>query len=360
MKAAVCRAFGAPLEIEDVALDPPGPGQVEVRMAACAICHSDIAYADGVWGGDPPLVLGHEASGFVNRCGAGVGDLAPETPVLVTLIRHCGDCPACAAQAPTSCAHAWDTPPSPLRDAHGGALAQGMKTGAFAERVVVDASQIVPLPEGMDMAVASLLACGVMTGVGAVVNTAALQPGQTCAVIGAGGVGLNTIQGAAIAGAKAIIAIDIADPRLDVARDFGATHGVRGDGPEHAGTVRQITGGRGVDYVFVTVGAAAVFEAAPDLLAPGGAMVMVGMPPSGVRVSYEPTALAAMNQRLLGSRMGQSVPRRDVPWLLEHVAAGRLRLDPLITGRYPLAQINEAIAETRAGRALRNVIVFED
>ncbi|MEM8657505.1 MAG: zinc-binding dehydrogenase, partial [Pseudomonadota bacterium] len=339
MKAAVCRAFGAPLSLEDLTLAAPGPGQVEVRMAACAICHSDIAYADGAWGGDVPTVLGHEAAGHVTRCGPGVVGLEAGTPVLVTLIKSCGACPACEQDAPTSCARAWDSAPSPLTECNGTTVAQGMSTGAFAEAVVVDRSQVVALPRAMDMAVASLLSCGVLTGVGAVTNTAAMRPGQSCAVIGAGGVGLNTIQGAAIAGAAQIIAIDLSDDRLQIARHFGATDGLRGDDPQHPEALRSLTNGRGVDYVFVAVGAAPVFANAPALLAAGGAVVMVGLPPSGAMVSYEPTALAALNQRLLGSRMGQAVPGRDIPWLLEHYARGTLKLDPLVTGRYPLARI---------------------
>ncbi|MEM9228913.1 MAG: zinc-binding dehydrogenase [Pseudomonadota bacterium] len=359
MKAAVCRTFGAPLSVEDLTLAPPGPGQVEVRMAACAICHSDIAFADGAWGGPLPVVLGHEAAGYVTALGPGVSGFSVGAPVLVTLIRYCGTCSACAADAPTSCAHAWDVTPSPLSAPEGDQVFQGMSTGAFAEAVVVDQSQVVPLPVKMDMAVAALLSCGVLTGVGAVTNTAGLRPGQSCAVIGAGGVGLNAIQGAAIAGADQIVAIDISEDRLDTARHFGATHCLRGDDPDHPSTLRSMTAGRGVDYVFVAVGAATVFGAAPALLAPGGAMVMVGMPPSGSQVSYEPTTLAALNQRLLGSRMGQAVPTRDIPWLLDRYTAGDLLLDPLVTGRYPLSGINDAIAETRAGRSLRNVIVFD-
>lgn len=359
MKAAICRDFGAPLTIEEITLAPTGPGEVRVRIAACAICHSDITYASGAWGGSTPLVLGHEAAGYVIEAGAGVAGFQPGDPVLVTLIRACGSCPACAAEAPTSCHRARDPQTSPITDASGAPVTQAMATGAFAEEVLVDRSQLVALPAGIDMATASLLSCGVITGFGAVVNTAGVQAGQSCAVIGAGGVGLNAIQGARLSGADPIIAIDISENKLDAARRFGATHGLRGDDPDHAQALRDLTGGLGVDFVFVTVGAARVFQSAPDLLAPGGAMVMVGMPPSGAAVSYDPGNIAAMNQRLLGSRMGQSVPGRDIPMLLEHYRAGRLELDSLVTGRYPLERINEAIEDTKAGRALRNVIVFD-
>lgn len=359
MRAAICRAFGEPLSVEEVDLAPPGPGQIAVRLAACAICHSDIAYAEGAWGGALPAVYGHEAAGRVTALGAGVGGFAPGDPVLVTLIRSCGACPACAGGAPTSCDHAWDAHPSPLRDATGAVLAQGLNAAAFAEAVVVDARQCVALPDDLDLAHACLFACGVITGVGAVTNTARLRPGATAAVIGAGGVGLNCIQGAVLAGASRIIALDINPAKLDAARAFGATDAVEA-GPRAADEVRALTAGRGVDFAFVAVGVPQAIAEAPALLAPGGAVVLVGMPPSGSTVPLDPTMLAAMNQRVLGSRMGATVLARDVPWLIAQHRARRLKLAELVSGRYPLARINEAIAATKSGAALRNVIVFAD
>jgi S-(hydroxymethyl)glutathione dehydrogenase / alcohol dehydrogenase len=354
MRAAVCRAFGAPLVVEQVALAPPGPGEVAVAVEACAVCHSDVAYVAGAWGGALPAVYGHEAAGRVTAVGAGVRGFAEGDRVLVTLIRACGACPACAGGAPTSCAHAWDAAPSPLRDAGGAAVAQGMKTAAFAEAVVVDASQLVGLPDDLPAELACLLACGVITGVGAVVNTARLRAGARVAVIGAGGVGLNAIQGAVLAGASRIIAVDLAAPKLDDARAFGATDGVLA-GPEAMATVREIAGG-GVDAVFVTVGAPAAIGAAAGALAAGGAVVVVGMPPSGTVVGFDPTTLAAMNQRILGSRMGETVLARDIPWLIDHWRAGRLKLAELVSGRYPLEAINEALEATRSGKARRTVV----
>ena len=356
MKAALLRAFDTPFDIVDLDLAAPGPGEVEVKIAACAICHSDIAYAMGAWGGTLPMVLGHEASGHVVRTGTGVAGLAAGDRVLVTLIRACGTCPACAVGAPTSCHHTYDAHPSPL-SLDGAPVAQAMKTGAFAERVVVHHSQVVPLTGDIDMAAAALISCGVITGVGAVTNTADLKPGQTCVVIGAGGVGLNTIQGAVLAGARTVIALDLAESKLEAALDFGATHALPADADDLPKRIRALTGA-GADYAFVTVGAPSAYARAPDYLAPGGALVMVGMPPTGAEVAYDPGTIASLNQRLLGSRMGQTLPARDIPWLLDMVTQGRLQLDRLVSGRYPLERINEAVAETRAGRALRNVIVF--
>jgi Zn-dependent alcohol dehydrogenase len=357
MRAAVCRAFGAPLTIEEIEIAPPGPNQVAVRIDACAICHSDIAYAGGAWGGALPAVYGHEAAGRVTALGPGVRGLVPGQPVLVTLIRACGRCAACAGGAPTSCAHAWDAAPSPLRDGQGVPVAQGMNTAAFAEAVVVDASQVVSLPGDLAPELACLLACGVITGVGAVVNTARVRPGSSVAVVGAGGVGLNAVQGAALAGAERIVAVDVSAEKLADARLFGATDGVLA-GDDAAAEIRELTGGRGVDHALVTVGSPAAIGAAAGYLAAGGAMVVVGMPASGSVVGFDPTTLASMNQRILGSRMGESVPARDVPWLIGHWRAGRLKLAELVSARFRLEEINTAIAASREGRARRNVLLI--
>lgn len=361
MRAAVCRGFGEPLLIEELDLSPPGPGEVAVRIDAVAICQSDVAHAAGAWGGPLPIVLGHEAAGTVTGAGPGVVDLVPGTRVLVTLVRSCGQCPACASGAPTSCERAWDLRTSPLRDASGAPVAQGMSTAAFAEEVVVDRSQLVRLPLDVPPEAACLLACGVLTGVGAVVNVAKVPPGATVAVVGAGGIGLNAIQGAALAGAGRIIAIDPLPAKREAARRFGATDAVdpdEGDGAVSA--VRALTYGKGVDYVFVAVGAPAAIEDSIGLLATGGALAIIGLAPSGSSVRIDPLVLASRNQRVLGARIGQAVIARDVPWLIEAWRSGRLKLEALVTGRYRLEQINEAIAATRDGAALRNVIVFRD
>ncbi|WP_424926665.1 zinc-binding dehydrogenase [Amaricoccus tamworthensis] len=359
MKAAVCRGFGEPLVIEDVFLDPPGKGQIQVRLAACAICHSDISAAAGAWGGTLPAVYGHEASGVVEAVGEGVEGFAEGEKVLVTLIRSCGHCPACDAGALTSCDDAWHVPPSPLRSAVGEPVVQGINCGAFAENVVVDQSQCIGLPDDIPLDVASLLACGVITGYGAVMNTAKIQPGQSVAVVGAGGVGLNCIQGAVIAGARSVIAVDLTPEKLDTAASYGATAGVLA-GEEAHKAVKEANGGRGVDAVFVSVGSAAAIGAAVRFLAPGGSVIVVGMPPTGSDVAFDAGILAALNHKIVGARMGETVLKRDIPILLEHYRSGALKLDELISGRFPLEAINTAIASTRSGIAGRNVIVFDD
>lgn len=358
MKAAVCRAFNQPLSVEEITLDPPRQGEVEVTLAACAICHSDIHYMDGAWGGTLPAVYGHEAAGWVTAVGDGVTAYATGQRVLVTLIKACGHCACCASGRPTICQdpHYLDTP---IRLADGTPATQGMATGAFAERVVVHASQLAPLPDDMPLDVASLLSCGVITGTGAVFNSARMPMGSSALVIGAGGVGLNAIQGARIAGARRIIAMDVEPAKLDAARDFGATDGVLATAEDARSQVRALTGGRGADYVFVTVGAVRAYEQALGLCAAGGAVVMAGMTANDEVMRLNPGNTAYLEQSLVGSRMGSTVLTRDIPRLIDYYRQGRLKLDELISNRYPLERINEAIEDARTGRSRRNVILFD-
>lgn len=356
IRAAVCHAFGEPLRIETVQLRAPGPGEVEVTLAACAICHSDITYIDGGWGGELPAIFGHEAAGTVSRVGPGVARHAEGDAVLVTLIRSCGTCAPCASGRPTLCA----TPPSPapvLRFPDGRPIAQGLNCAAFAERVVVPASQLAPLPASIPMAAAALLSCGVITGLGAAVNTARIRPGEVVVVIGAGGVGLNAIQGARLAGAARIVAVDTSAGKLGAAREFGATDGVLATAPKPWAEARA-RAGRAADAVLVTVGATAAYDTAARYLAPGGRLVAVGMPHSGAHSTWEPVILAARGQRIEGSFMGDTVLARDIPWITDLYTQGRLKLDELVSGRWTLEAINEAIADTRSGAARRNVILF--
>lgn len=360
MRAAVCRAFGEPQVIEDVTIDEPGPGEIQVDVAACAICHSDIIYADGGWGGQLPAVYGHEAAGKVAAVGDGVSAFAMGDHVVVTLIRSCGTCPACMQGTPVTCSETrfrLDAT-SPLRGADGQPLVQGLRTGAFAEHVVVHESQAVRIPKTLPFASASLLACGVITGFGAVTNTAAMRAGSFVVVIGAGGVGLNTIQGAAIGGARAIIALDVVDTKLAAARRFGATHALRADGASVVEEIRRLSDGQGADYVFVAAGARSALQQAFLMAARSGAIVLVGIPASGVTVEIDPGTIASDNQRILGSKMGGARIQRDIPALIALYEQGVLKLDELISGRYRLEQINEAISSVKSGEALRNVIIF--
>ena len=237
-------------------------------------------------------------------------------------------------------------------------VVQGVNVGAFAEQVVVDQSQLVKVPEGVPLESVALLACGVITGLGAVVNTAQVPTGSSVVVIGTGGVGMNAIQGARLSGAYPIIAVDVLDGKLEDARGFGATHGVNATQPDAAEAVRKISGPRGVDYVFVTVGSAQAAELGLGLVRDEGTLVLVGMPPTGVNLSLPVFETVFRSVRILGSKMGGTRLSVDVPRLLDLYQGGQLQLDELITERYPLEQINEAIASVERGEALRHVIMM--
>ena len=359
MKAAVCHEFGQPLVVEELAIDPPGPGEVAVRLVATAICHSDIHAIDGAWGGALPAVHGHEAAGVVETVGSGVDRLRPGDHVVVTLIRHCGHCFFCGGGQPSLCESSFALDRrTPLHGAGGAVVHQGLRTGAFAEQVVVEQSQAVAIDRDVPLASAALLACGVLTGVGAVTNVARVEAGSSVVVVGAGGVGLNSIQAAALAGATPVIAIDLAKAKLEAALAFGATDVIDAGSGDPAAVVRQLTGGRGADYVLVAVGSARAIVSSRALMRRGGSMVLVGMPAAGVEIGIEAVDLAHDGQSILGCKMGSAQPAIDIPKLIELYRQGRLKLDELITERYPLTEINRAIAAVKQGAALRNVILF--
>lgn len=357
MRAAICTEFGKPFELADIDLAPPGPGEVHVRIMACAICHSDIIFADGGWGGDVPLVLGHEASGQVIAVGEGVSGFAPGDHTVVTLIRSCGTCPCCSRGYFATCeTHARDRN-SPLT--RGGApLGQGLKTAAFAQEAVVHHSQLVNVSKELPWDVAAVLACGVITGYGAVTNTAAMPEGATVAVVGCGGVGLNAVQAARINGASQIVAVDLAEDRLEAARAFGATDTVNAAGEDPIRGVRTATEKRGVDFCFVTVGSEEAINQSFRMCAPGGASVLVGMPHNEARARFSPVALSSFSQRILGSVMGHMDIQREIPQLADMYMTGDLKLNELISRHFSLDQINEAMDATRRGEGLRNVVMI--
>ncbi|QOL81505.1 zinc-binding dehydrogenase [Pseudooceanicola spongiae] len=358
IKAALCREYGAPLTIEEVMLRAPQMGEVEVTLEAVAICHSDISFWQGGFGGHLPAVYGHEAAGRVSALGEGVHGLSIGDPVCVTLIRACGHCDTCGGGHPTICETPYDSVgQSALSLEDGTPVMQAMASGAFAEKMVVDQSQVVAIPESVPMGAASLISCGVITGVGAAVYASGITAGQDVVVIGAGGVGLNAIQGARIAGARRIVAVDMLPEKLDAAKEFGATDVVSAEGKPWS-EVKKILG-RGADAVLVTVGVAQVYDMAPRYLARGGRIVMVGMPHGDKTASYSPLIMADSGQAIVGSKMGNVVIKRDIPWMVDLYGQGRLKLDELISGTWRLDQINEAIADTLTGSARRNVILFK-
>jgi len=331
---------------------------VQVKVLASAVCHSDIHFFDGAWGGKLPAVWGHEAAGVVEAIADDVVDVAVGDHVVITLIKSCGVCRNCLNGVSVACQGTLTRHPSPLTDADGNTVGHGLGTAAFAERAIADQSQIVVIDPKIAMEPASLLACGVITGVGAATNTAAIEAGSCVVVIGTGGVGLNAVQGARIAQAKSIIAVDISNEKLETARTFGATHVVNSAEEDLGAQVKAITDGAMADYVLVTVGAKQPIEQAPLLLGPNGTAVIVGMPATGVTATIDPVTMAALNQSLLGSKMGTSTISKDIPDLISKYQAGDLLLDELITRTYRLEEINNAIESVKNGQAVRNVLVF--
>lgn len=359
MHAAVCYEFGQPLVVEEIEIDAPQAGEVRVRMAACAICHSDVYEIRGAWGGTTPVVSGHEAAGVIEAVGAGVTRVKPGDHVVVSLLRQCGECYYCTIGQPFRCEKSFplDTE-SRLRNRDGVALRHGIRTAAFAEYTVVDQTQVVAVPKEIPLECASLLACGVITGLGAVTNTAGVETGSRVAIIGCGGVGLNAIQGALLSGAAQIIAIDILDNKLAAAQDFGATHTLNARTGDVVEAVVALTEGRGVDYAFATVGSPRAIEQAINMVHKSGTAVIVGMP-SNDEVMFSVNAHhMTYGRSITGSPMGSTRLFVDVPRLVQLYQEGRLKLDELITKRYSLTEINEAITSMERGEALRNVIVF--
>jgi S-(hydroxymethyl)glutathione dehydrogenase / alcohol dehydrogenase len=359
MKAAICYEFGQPLRVEEVEIDAPRKGEVKVRLAATGICHSDVHLIRGEWGGDLPVVAGHEAAGVVEEVGDDVTLTQPGDRVVVSLIRSCGRCFYCAMGSPQQCEgmFALETE-SRLHTRRGEPLRQGLLTAAFAEYTIVDQSQVVPVPDDMPLDRAALLACGVITGVGAVTNIARVTPGSSVVVIGLGGVGLNAVQGAVLAGAYPIIALDVLDTKLTAARTFGATHTVNAGWADVRAVVKDLTDGRRADYVFVTVGSPAAVAQGLTLVRREGTVAIVGIPQRGANVPLGIAELVLTGKRVIGCLMGATRLQVDVPRLVALYQQGRLKLDELITARYQLEQINEAIAVMERGEALRNVIVF--
>lgn len=359
MKAAVCREFGTPLVVEEVLLGTLGATDVHVDVAACAVCHSDIHYAEGAWGGYLPAVYGHEAAGVISAVGAEVRGISVGDHVVVTLIRSCGDCAQCDRGNEVFCETLFASDAvQRLGNDGGDEVHAAMNCGAFAEEVIVDQSQVVVVPDDLGWEVASLLACGVITGVGAVMNTSSIDETSTVVVVGAGGVGLNAVQGAAIVGAPVVIAVDLAQEKLDIAQNFGATHVATPD--TVADVIAEATGGRsGVTHALVTVGSKAAITAAMEYIEPGGELVIVGMPANGNEIEIDPGTVAAVGHRIIGSKMGTSQIRRDIPQLIDWYRAGKLKLDELVSGTYSLGDINTAIEDVATGSTIRNVIMMD-
>lgn len=357
MKAAVCYEFGKSLVVEEIDIDPPKKSEVKVRIGATAVCHSDIHSIQGELGGSVPLVPGHESAGWVEEVGEGVTSVKPGDEVVVSLLKSCGRCLYCRTGRSFLCEADW--PHNRERRLHnkkGEGLRAGTGVGGFAEYVIVDQSQCVVVPKEMPIDRMALLACGVITGFGAVVNRAKVKPMESAVIIGIGGVGLNSVQGAALSGAYPIIAVDVLDNKLKAARAFGATHTVKASAKDAVKQVQALTGGRGADYCFITVGSVSAIQQGYDMAGPRGMVVVVGLAPRNEKLTLP--VFFGGEKMLTSSSMGTTLLSTDVPKLVAMYQAGKLKLDELITKRYTLPQINQAIDAVVKGEALRNVIVF--
>jgi Zn-dependent alcohol dehydrogenase len=359
MKAAVCYEYGKPLVVEEVNLDPPRKGELKVRLAATAICHTDIHLIRGEFPMKLPVVAGHESAGYVEEVGEGVTRVKPGDAVVISLLSSCGKCYHCNIGLPHLCDDiSGFTKKSPLHNKKGQELAQGLGVAGFAEYAVVNESQVVAISKEIPLASAALLGCGAITGFGAVVNRARVKPLSSVVVIGVGGVGINAVQGAAFSGAFPLIAVDVSDTKLQDAKKFGATHLVNAKKEDPVKAVQQLTNGRGAEYVFVAVGNVAAVQQGVAMSSKRGMIVAIGLPPAQQALDISLPGFIATEKTLTGAYMGSTKLTTDIPKLIAAYSAGVLKLDEQITGRYQLHQINEAIESVERGEAIRNVIVF--
>jgi S-(hydroxymethyl)glutathione dehydrogenase/alcohol dehydrogenase len=357
MKAAVLYEANTPLVVEEVELRGPGPGEVLVQYAASGVCHSDYHIVKGDWPHDLPLVLGHEGAGTVEEVGRGVTVVAPGDRVVLSWKPNCGSCAYCITGRPHLCTDTQD-----IDEGSGIWLGDDRvnmynRVASFAEYMVAPEQGMIPIREEMPLDLASLLGCAVMTGVGAVINTARVEPGSSVAVFGCGGVGLSMIQGARLVSAARIIAVDVQDHKLEFARRFGATDGINALNQDPVEAIKEITGGEGADYAFEAIGIPQVMEQALTSVRRQGMAVVVGIPERGQRMSF-PTGLLIGERMLTGSLYGSGNLRMDIPRLVDFYLAGKLDLDTLVTRRYALEGVNDAFAAMGAGEVGRGIITY--
>ena len=360
-RAAVLRERGGPLRVEEIDLPEPGPGQVRVALAATGVCHSDLSLANGTLAHKLPVVLGHEGAGRVTAVGEGVTAPAPGDPVVLNWAPACRACWWCGHGEPWLCARAADAAQRPYaRLGDGGEVFPGLGTAAFATGTVVGAHACIPLPDDIPLAEAALLGCAVLTGVGAVLNAARVRPGESVVVIGLGGVGLAAVQGARLAGADPIVAVDPVAAKAPLARRLGATE-VMGPGRDLGKRVRALTGGRGADHAIECVGRAETIRAAWSATRRGGRATVVGVGPATEQVTFHPLELFHFARELSGCVYGNSDPATDVPRLLEHYRAGRLDLAALVTDEVTLDGVGLALERLAAGSGTgaRTLVRFE-
>lgn len=363
MIASVLHEPGKPLEVEDIDLQAPQEDEVLVQMTASGVCHSCLHAADGSWTWVPmPIVLGDEGAGVVEEVGPGVRGLKPGDHVILSWAPACGQCHYCSTGRSQLCIRT-----VPKR----GALFDGTtrmslngkpvhhygNVATYASHSVVPASCAIPIRADMPLDKAALIGCSVMTGVGAVLNTAQVPPGASMAVFGVGGIGLNCIQGGALVAANPIIAVDVLDDKLDYARSLGATHTINASKDDPVEAIKDITG-RGADYAFIAVGVAKTITQAWDCLAPAGTAVMIGLPPTGSTVTFDTGQLQSNEKVFRGCKYGSARIRDDFPRMVELYMADKLKIDELISRRFALEEANEAFRALADGELARGLIVF--
>lgn len=371
-RAAILNQIGAeppygqsrPLSIDEISLSPPGDGEVLVRIAAAGLCHSDLSVINGDRPRPTPMALGHEAAGVVEQLGPGVQDLAVGDHVIMVFVPSCGHCQPCAEGRPALCepGAAANTAGTLLSGARriqrgGGEIHHHLGVSAFAERAVVSRRSLVKIDKDLPLEEAALFGCAVLTGVGAVVNTAQLRAGMTAAVIGLGGVGLAALLGARAAGASRIIAIDLAEDKLALAQELGATETFNAGDSKCADAVREATGG-GVEFAFEFAGSVKALELAYHITRRGGMTVTAGLPPPDATFPLPAVNLVAEERTVKGSYIGTCVPMRDIPRYIALYQQGRLPVDRLLTDRLPLDDINTGFDRLARGEAIRQVVVF--
>jgi alcohol dehydrogenase len=369
MRAAVLRTAGLPapfadsrpFEVTEVDLSGPGPGEVLVRIAAAGICHSDLSAVTGDRPRRLPAVAGHEAAGVIEEVGADVTTLAPGDHVVMVFVASCGTCALCRGSRPNLCQASWQaraegTLPTGARrlSQAGQPLNHWSGISAFAEYAVVTPQSLVRVDAALPLDIAAIFGCAVVTGVGAVMNTARLTPGSTAAVVGLGGVGLSALLGALAAGARVVAAIDVSPAKLELAKALGATHGYDAGQPDCAQRFRDELGG--ADFVFEMSGAPPAARLAYQLTGRGGTMVVAGLPAPAQRLELPLADLVATERSVKGSYMGSASPQRDIPRYVDLFRAGRLPVDRLRTATLPLDEVNEAFDRMVSGTSVRDVV----
>lgn len=361
MKAAVFREVGKPLEIEDVQISKPGPREVLIRTVAAGVCHSDLHFIEGLYPAQTPMVLGHESAGIVEQVGSEVDYVKPGDHVITCLSVFCGHCEMCLTGHLSLCQSAEvrrTAEEAPRLSKSEKPVYQFANLSSFAEQMLIHEHALVKIREDMPMDRAALIGCGVTTGLGSVFHTAGVEPGSTVAVIGCGGVGLSCINGAAIAGAGRVIAVDMMDSKLEMAKTFGATDVVNGNNGDVVGQVQELTGG-GVQYAFEAIGLKATAEQAFSMIRRGGTATIIGMIPVGVKIELTGSAFL-QEKKIQGSMMGSNRFRVDMPRFIDFYLQGRLHLDEMISKRIALSEVNEAFKDMKSGAVARSVIMFDE